>query len=252
MYRMIPGLLVLLLLTACVHPHMERSKVVERMGSFSLLTVQSEARVEVPPDQLQLRLSVVTSNEDSDLALQENNQQMTALLLSLQSLGLGKDDYRTGQFQTRPEWSRPPRPAPANWQRSIVGYRVSNELLIKTDQVELAGKLLAAAQRAGADQVGGLTFTLAEPEDHREEAITIATQRAMRKAQTLAAAAGVELGPIQSLTLDQASAPGPFPRMEMMSVKAGAAADIVPVNAGNVEVRAGVTAVYRISENTGK
>jgi uncharacterized protein YggE len=94
--------------------------------------------------------------------------------------------------------------------------------------------------------VGGLVFALAEPADHREEAIARATRRAMRKAQTLAEAAGVKLGAIQSLTLDQAAAPGPFPRMEMMAARAGEMADAVPVNAGNVEVRAGVTLVYRI------
>lgn len=244
MYRLIPGLILLFALTACAHPHRDRGTDLAK--SFARLTVHGEAKVEVPPDQLRLRLNVVTSNADSDLALQENNRKMNTLLEALQGLGLGADDYRTGQFQTYPEWSRPPRPAPANWQRSIVGYTVNNELLVKTDQVELAGKLLAAAQTAGADQVGGLVFALAEPADHREEAIAQATRRAMRKAQTLADAAGVQLGAVQSLTLDQASAPGPFPRMEMMAARAGGKADAVPVNAGNIEVRAGVTVVYRI------
>ncbi|PLX87178.1 MAG: hypothetical protein C0619_15365 [Desulfuromonas sp.] len=246
MYRLIAGMLLLLFLSACAHPHIVRKG--DRVGGVSHLTVQSDAKVEVPPDQLRLRLAVVTSNVESELALQENNRKMNALIASLRALGLEEEDYRTGQFQTQPEWSRPPRPAPANWQRSIVGYTVSNELLIKTDQVELAGKLLATAQNAGADQIGGLVFALAEPEDHREAAIALATRRALRKAQALATAAGVELGSIQSLTLDQAAAPGPFPRVEMMAAKAGLAADVVPVNSGNVDVRAGVTVVFRISE----
>lgn len=254
MSRLLTGFLLLFLLSACVQPAVQSSppgeeKSFQRMTPFARLTVHGEAKVEVPPDQLRLRLSVVTSNADSDLAMEENNRQMYGLIGTLQSLGLGEDDYRTGQFQTRPEWSRPPRPAPANWQRSIVGYTVSNELLIKTDQVDLAGKLLAAAQQAGANQIGGLTFALAEPADHREEAIALATRRALLKAETLAAAAGVELGPIQSLTLDQAAAPGPMPRMAMMEAKVGAAADAVPVNAGNVEVRAGVTVVFRITDS---
>lgn len=244
MYRYISGLFILLLLAACAHPVSNRGA--DLVKSFSRLTVHGEAKVEVPPDQLRLRLSVVTSNADSDLALQDNNRQMNELIEVLNEVGLNINDYRTGQFQTRPEWSRPPRPAPANWQRSIVGYTVSNELLIKTDQVELAGKLLATAQNAGANQIGGLTFALAEPADHREEAIALATRRALRKAQTLAEAAGVELGSIQSLTLDQAVAPGPRPRMAMMEAKSSVVSDAVPVNAGNVDVRAGVTVVFLI------
>ena len=242
MYRFVAGVSLLILLSACAHPYRDRGA--DLSTAFSRLTVHGEAKVEVPPDQLRLRLAVVTSNADSDLALSDNNRQMTQLIAALKDLGLTDDDYRTGQFQTYPEWSRPPRPAPANWQRSIVGYRVSNELLVQTSRVELAGKLLAAAQSAGADQIGGLTFALEEPADHREEAIVLATRRAMRKAQTLAAAAGVKLGSIQSLTLDQASAPGPMPRMEMMA--SAMTADAVPVNAGDVEVRAGVTVVFRL------
>jgi len=238
------GMILITLLSACT-PHY-RVKSPDLATSFSRLTVHGEAKIEVPPDQLHLRLSVVTSSSDSDLAMEENNRQMNELIETLQGLGLGDKDYRTGQFQTRPEWSRPPRPAPANWQRSIVGFTVTNELLVKTDRVELAGKLLGAAQDAGANQVGGLSFALAEPADHREEAIVHATRRAIRKAQTLAEAAGVELGPIQSLTLDQASEPGPMPRMMMLEAKSGMASDAVPVNAGDVEVRAGVTVVFRL------
>lgn len=256
MSRLMTGMLMLLLLSACVQPGMQSNVAAtevkpERKGPYARLAVHDEAKVEVPPDQLRMRLSVVTSNADSDLAMEENNQQMNGLIDVLQGLGLSAEDYRTGQFQTRPEWSRPPRPAPANWQRSIVGYTVSNELLIKTEQVALAGKLLAAAQHAGANQIGGLTFALAEPADHREAAIALATRRALQKARILAEAAGVELGSIQSLTLDQAVTPGPLPRMEMMASKSGAAADAVPVNAGNVEVRAGVTVVFRIADGDG-
>jgi uncharacterized protein YggE len=242
MDRLIAGLLLLVVLSACAHPHRERTA--EFPAAFSRLTVHGEARVDVPPDQLRLRLKVVTGNADPELALADNNRRINRLIAALRGLGLDEDDYRTGQFQTYPEWSRPPRPAPADWQRSIVGYTVNNELLISTGRVALAGKLLATAQQAGADHIGGLTFALAEPADHREAAIALATRRALRKAQTLAAAAGVALGPIQSLTLDQAAAPGPLQRMELTALSQ--TADAVPVQAGDVEVRAGVTVVFRL------
>lgn len=257
MYRLLPGVILMFLLSACVHPAMQSGSATaedgmppqaepDRQTPFARLTVHGEASVEVPPDQLRMRLSVVTSDPDSDRAMAENNRQMTALIEGLVELGLGSDDYQTGQFQTRPEWSRPPRPAPATWKRSIIGYTVVNELLIRTDRIDLAGKLLAAAQAAGANQIGSLNFALTEPAEHREEAIILATRRAKLKAQTLAEAAGVALGPIQALSLDQAAAPGPVPLMEMATAKA--ATDAVPVNIGNVEVRAGVTIVFRIAE----
>ncbi len=212
--------------------------------TFPQLVVRGEATVEAAPDQLQLRLGVVTQDADAELALSSNSERMQAVMDSLAQIGIVREELATGQFQVRPEWSLPPRPTPANWQREIVGYRVSNELLIATTRVKLAGKLLAATQRAGANQVGGLQFTLADPQEQKQRAIALATERAIRQAQTMAAAAGVKLGPVQSLTLDS---PGGVPGPQLMMAEARmASADTVPVAAGKVEVSAAVTLVYRL------
>lgn len=210
------------------------------------LQVRGEGVVEATPDLLQLRLGVVTQEADADAALNNNSAQMRAVLLILEELGIAATEISTGQFQIRPEWSLPPRPTPANWQREIIGYRVSNELLIATTKVALAGKLLAVSQRAGANQIGGLQFTLADPSEHQQQAIALATARAIRQAQTMAAAAGVSLGPIQSLSLDSA---GRLASPQLMMAEARmASADTVPVTAGKVEVTAAVTLIYRLAE----
>lgn len=208
------------------------------------LVVRGEGSVEATPDLLQMRLGVVTQDAGADAALAGNSARMLAVMTALTEIGIGEDEMATGQFQIRPEWSLPPRPTPANWQRTILGYRVSNELLIATTRVELAGKLLAASQQAGANQVGGLQFTLADPAEQQQKAIALATEKAIRQAQTMAAAAGVNLGAVQSLTLDPpGGAPGPRP---MMAEARLASADSVPVATGRVEVSAAVTLVYRL------
>lgn len=209
------------------------------------LVVRGEGRVEVVPDQLRLRLEVVTEASDADQALSENNRRMAAVMKTLAEIGISGAEMATGQFQIRPEWSLPPRPTPASWQRQIVGYRVSNELLIKTTRVELAGRLLAAAQQAGANQIGGLQFALADPEEQRQKAIALATKQAIREARTLAQAAGVSLGPVRSLTLDNSGgAPGP---QVVMAAARTASADAVPLAAGKVEISARVSIVYLLA-----
>jgi len=211
---------------------------------FPQLVGQGEGRIEATPDQLQLRLGVITEASDAEQALAENTQRMNAVMQMLAETGIAGDEMKTSQFQIGPEWSLPPRPTPANWQRQIVGYRVSNELLIKTGRVELAGRLLAVAQQAGANQIGGLQFTLADPETYRLQAIALATAQAARKALTLAQAAGVKLGAVQSLSLDSSSGvPGP---QVMMAEARLASADSVPVAEGKIEVSATVSMVYRL------
>ncbi|PLX97943.1 MAG: hypothetical protein C0622_12135 [Desulfuromonas sp.] len=235
------ALLCLLFLGACTTPVSNYSNSGNELPQ---LRVQAEATVKALPDLLRLRLGVVTTAVDAGQALADNNQRMGQLMALLEELGISGDELATGQFQIRPEWSLPPRPTPANWQREIVGYRVENELQVETPKVELAGKLLGLAQRAGANQVGNLQFDLADPESYRQEAITLATQKAVAKAQTLAAAAGTELGEIISISLDS---PTVMYRSGMVDAEVRmATAQAVPVVADKVEVSAGVTMVYRL------
>lgn len=235
-------LIVLLgLVTACAPQVYTGASTAE---APSQLIVQADATVQALPDRLKMRLGVVTEAPEAGEALSDNNQRMENLMLMLREIGLQQDDLATGQFQIRPEWSIPPRPTPANWQRKIVAYRVSNELLVETGRVDLAGDLLGLAQESGANQIGGLQFDLADPELHRLQAITAATQKAQRKAQALASAAGARLGEIISLSLDS-SGNGFSPKL-MMAEARTTTADAVPVAAGKVEVHAGVNIVYRL------
>jgi len=240
-------ILAVLFLGACV----PQSVLVRGAGEQGLpqLKVSAEASVEVAPDQLQLLLGVITQGATAEQALRENNLRMTAVMTQLQELGLAEDDLQTGQFQVRPQWSVPPRPTPANWQRSIVGYQVSNQLMIATPRIDLAGDLLGLAQESGANQVGNLQFTLADPEAHGLEAIALATKLAERKAKTLAEAAGARLGEILSLAVS--GSPNSYAPQVMMAEARALSAESVPVAAGKVTVSEGVSIVYRLVSPAG-
>lgn len=210
------------------------------------LVVAADATLEVAPDLLRLRLGVMTEAAEAASAVAENNQRMETLMTRLGEIGITADQLETGQFYIRPQWSVPPRPTPANWERKIIAYQVSNELRVATGKVDLAGEILQLAQQAGANQVGGLTFELADPEHYRLQALAKATRKAMTKAQTLARAAGVSLGRILSISQDSAAV---APRTALAMARAGSAeAQTVPIAAGKVEVEAGVRIVYLLAD----
>ncbi len=247
-YRFLPGLLLLFVLSACMpHPfHPERSLVAAAPAQTpKQLRVQAEGRVEATPDQLRLRLGVITEAAEAGQAVNENNQRMTTVMAMLDDLGLERKELATGQFQIQPQWSQPPRPTPANWQREIVGYRVTNDMWVHTTRIDLAGKLLGLAYQSGVNQVGNLQFTLADQDKYQQQAMALATQKALRQAQVLATAAGAQLGAIISLTLDT---PGGFsgPSSLMTDARMMAAADAVPVTPGNVDIQATVTIIFEL------
>jgi len=233
---------VCLFLAACVPPHH-----ISAQREVAQLSVRGEATLKVKPDQVEMSLEAVTIAATAEEALTSNSLVIENLQQLLQTEGIARSDYHTGQFSIQPQWSRPPRPAPANWAPEIVGYQVNNSLQIATTKIELAGRLLALAQQAGVNRAGQLKFTLADPESTSRLAIAEATGRARLRAETLAQAAGVQLGRLLEARVDDGGAVAQPMRMmaEAASVRA---VNNVPLSAGEVEVRAAVTLRYALGD----
>jgi uncharacterized protein YggE len=213
--------------------------------NLSTLTVRGQAELHKPADQLQMQVGVVTEAQEPTEALDRNSEHMQDVIKALQRVGLTKDEYETGRFGVRPLYERRPRNAGVDWQPRITGYEVSNSLLIRTKKLDSAGKLIEAANKAGANSIDSITFDLADGRTHRAEAISEAARNARADAKTLADAAGVRLVRVVSVSLDDAGWHPPVAKMgrAMAVAEAGAAP---PISPGDVTVRAGVTIVYEI------
>lgn len=213
------------------------------------LYVRGAAELQKPADQLQISIGVVTQHADPSQALSQNSRQMQAVINAVERVGLSDEEYQTGRFQIRPVWSqRPPRQqADSDWRPEIVAYNVTNTVQIKTKQLRLAGELIQAANKAGANTIDSIQFTLADPRVHRAEAIAVATANARSDARALAEAAGVRLEQVVEVRLDDARPlppPSPMAYDRAMAMEAEAAPPITP---GDVTVRASVNLVYQIA-----
>jgi uncharacterized protein YggE len=208
------------------------------------LTVRGGAELQKPADQLRLQVAVVTEDAAATTALAENSRRMEAVIKALGKVGLTKQEYETGRFSVRPVYASRPRNAGPEWQRKIVGYEVTNSLSVKTGKLDLAGRLIQAANEAGANSID-VRFDLASPRTHRNEAITTATAHARADAEVLARAADVRLVRVLTIHLDQAGWQPPVPTMARTTAMAEASV-APPIRPGDVTVRAAVTLVYEI------
>jgi uncharacterized protein len=210
------------------------------------LTVSGQAELEKPADELHLSLSVVTQGKEAQEAVQENSRTMKRVIEAIERVGLTKEEYETTRFSINPQYRQRPRNADSEWRPEIIGYTVENTLRIETTKLELVGELIEKGTDAGANNVGQLSFGLSDERAHRAEAITEAVQNARSDADALATAAGAKLVRILSINLDGAAAP-PMPmRGERMTAMAMEMA--LPIQPGDVTVRASVTIVYEIAE----
>ncbi len=217
----------------------------EAIDNIPKLTVRGAAELHKPADRLLLHVGVVTEDPAATTALQENSRRMEAVINALEKAGLSEQEYETGRFSVRPVYSRRPRNASPEWHPQITGYEVTNSLSVRTKKLELAGRLIEAANGAGANSID-VNFDLADPRTHRAEAIATATANAKADGATLAQSAGVRLIRMLLINLDQAGWRPPVPRRSRGMAMAESAAVAPPIRPGEVTVTAAVTIVYEI------
>ncbi len=214
-----------------------------------LLSVRGVSELKVPADQVEIDLSIVSEAKTAESALEDNAKSIQEVMSALKSLGLEKDEYRSGQFRIQPVWSSRPRNPPADRGAEIVGFTVTSPLHIKSKKKELAGKLIGAVVDAGVNQINAVRFSLSDPRSYREDAIDLAAENAIEDARTLARATGVKLIEVQRLTIDDAAVTPIHVSRDQFRAESAVLAKSsvsVPFNPGDATVSARVSISYRI------
>ena len=213
------------------------------------ISVRGDAILSVPADRLNLAIGVTATARQVEQAMEEANQNLKDIIKALEKVGLSKKEYQTRRFDVQPQWSSRPKSSVPEWRPEIVGFTVSTSLSIRTLKLEMAGDLIAAAVNARANEIGSLSFDLADSRKYRDQAIREAVANARADAETLAQASGVKILHILSLDLDNAQpAPVRVNYERGMVLKAMGVAGAPDIVAGDVSVRASVTMVCVIGE----
>jgi uncharacterized protein YggE len=175
-------------------------------ASPRVIEVTGEAMREVAPDLAFVRLGVTLENEDLATSLDETSARMRKLIDTATAQGIAPADITTNALQIMQEDER--RNQNGKWTetgRKI--YRTTQELRIGFRDLPALGKNLRELLGQGATTLRGIEFTLARPQDHAAPLRLEAVADARTQAETLARAAGVELGEILRIT----DRPGRYP-----------------------------------------
>ncbi|MCX5497259.1 SIMPL domain-containing protein [Kaistia dalseonensis] len=206
-----------------------------------VLTASGDGSASAAPDIAIVTLGVVAEAANAKDALASNATDMTAVIKAITDAGIATRDIATSGLSVEPVYSEPSNDAGGRSQ--ITGYRVINQVTVKIRNLASSGPLLDKVVTAGANRVTGISFEIDKAEALRDAAIKAAIGDARRKAELMAEAAGVKLGPIQSVSAFGNNAPPPVFRAQM----AMKAADSTPVMGGEQEITANATVVYAIA-----
>ena len=220
--------------------------------SVPQLTITGNSEMDVPADELLIRLGANVNNQSLAAARSDVDKRMNSIVEALGKLGLkSSKDFHTSRYDVQPQWSKRPRQRnpDAEWKPELLGYEVQSFVQVKTDKLQLAGQIIEATVAAGANDIGGVQFSLADPRTRRDESIQQAARNAMDDARTLAVATNTRLVRIIEMSINSTGY-NPIPAKRSMAVGRVASAGSTPVMAaGQVQVNASVTIVYEIESN---
>lgn len=206
--------------------------------------VSGQGESSIRPDMAVLTLGVSREAATAREALDANNEAMAAVIAAMKAEGVADRDLQTANFQISPIYVYP-KQGEDNQPPKISGYQVSNSLSVRVRDIARIGPVLDKAVTLGVNQGGGIAFTNDDPSSALTEARTRAVKDAMAKAKTLADAAGVGLGKIIEIT-EQSMMPQPMPFA--MKARDSAAAESVPVEAGENAYRVDVNVTFELAQ----
>jgi hypothetical protein len=204
------------------------------------LSVNGSAQVSLPPDIAYISIGVHTESEDAKQAVAENNSLVEKVVAALKAMGIEDKDLLTTRFNIYPSQQYTPE-----GQLKGTIFMVDNLVYVTLRDLNKIGDVLNAAIDAGANNISGIQFDVADKNKALAEARKSAVANARALAEELAQAAGVSLGQIQSLNFYGGGIP-PTPFFEAKGGGMGVAGSNVPISTGQITLSVEVNIVYEI------
>jgi hypothetical protein len=163
---------------------------------------------------------------------------MTAVVAALTEAGIAEDAIQTTQLNLSPVYDYDTEPPP------IVGWEATNMVRVTVSDVGAVGDIVDSAMEAGANRIDGISFRVDDQSAAEAAARVAAVRDASVKARELAAAAGLDL--LDIISLSEIAGSGTEVMLEGQGDTTGGGGFATPVLPGTVEVIVSVSVAYGI------
>ncbi|MFZ1992421.1 MAG: SIMPL domain-containing protein [Alphaproteobacteria bacterium] len=206
-----------------------------------LLTVNGHGEARHAPDMATISAGVRTHAATAQDALRANTGAMNKVFATMKPLGIADADMQTSNFSVQPVYQQTPPGMPQTEPNKIIGYQVFNQVTVIVRDISKLGTALDAFITAGANEMYGVSFGIANTDQLTDAARDAAIKDAARKADLMAKSAGVKLGRLMSISESSSAPPVPMYRAQFAKAEAS-----VPTAAGEQVLSADASLVYEI------
>ena len=211
---------------------------------YTRITVVGDSEARIAPDTAVITFSVVTQGKAALDAQQENARKSEAVRTAVEAVtGDLKAEIKTSDYNLTPE-----RDYDSDLPK-IAGYEVRNTVTVSVKDLDHVGQIIDAATKAGANSVEGIAFVLGEASPAQGTALSLATEQAMAKAESIAKSLNGHI--VRVVETNEGGVPvrlqsDNYPSNSMALANTAKPSYTTPVQAGSLNVRSSVVLVVEI------
>jgi uncharacterized protein len=203
-------------------------------------TASGSGVISAAPDQALMTFGVEARGKNAKIALNAVSGKAAKINAALKRTGVAEKDLQTANVSIYPEY----RESKSGGKPQIVGYQASLSVNAKVRDLAALSDVIQAGTVAGATDVNGPSFSIADDSPIQAQAIQKAVDDARRMAQAMAKASGKKLGSVISVTSVAAANPY-LPALDSINAPA-AAMKGVPIQTGQLDVTSNVTVTFEL------
>lgn len=173
----------------------------EKKFTEKTIRIVGTGRMKVRPDLTKVDLTIEGMEEEYSRVLELSAQKTEQLWQIFAGLGFQRSDLKTTGFHINPNYEE--YQEMGLWKRKMKGYKFTHTTKVEFPlNNELLGEILTALGNYDTDAALNIQYSVADPEQKKQELLAEAIAKSREKAEIIARAAGVTLGAI--LTIDYA------------------------------------------------
>lgn len=219
------------------------SPLMKEVTQQQIFTMQGEATTFADPDTALILVgNELTGSNPADL--QRRAEQAVAKTRDqLVAAGINGDDIRTSQYNLSPQYET------VSGQRNLKQYVMTIELEVRTQKLDLVGKVIDLAVANDLNRIGGVRFIVQDQTKINEQLRKEAVANAEKQAKELAQNSGLRLGKV--INVIEGAYYGPVPGYaDGKSVSAtpdrATTSPGTTVSPGKTELKMTVTVYYEV------
>lgn len=218
------------------------------------IRVTGKGKLSVKPDTIRLIMTIEGMQEEYDMAVAQSAAMTEEVKDLFAKLDFERDEVKTLSFNVTTQYESY-QAKDRSWKRRLEGYKFTHRMKVEfgVDNKRL-GRVLYALGHAVARPEFHIEYTVAEPENCKNELLADAIRDSKAKAEVLTKAAGVILGNIVTIDYSWAELELVSRPMEQFMLAESCVrcsedegnAYNIDVNPDNIEVADSVTVVWEI------